>query len=182
MYRPDEMALILEQAKQYTDSQRLAHTETKTLLKQTEILVEATDEGNVFYKEPHIVFFENGMLLTVIWDGVRYKNTSELVQPDDTINAVFVGNRSIMGLGENTGEPYLIVCFEQTDLSDVRKYNAIVSAVPGSHTLTIMQETIHPIPQEYIPPLDRLILNGADGNQYALTITDGAISVAPVTT
>ena len=43
-------------------------------------------------------------------------------------------------------------------------------------------ETIHPIPQEYIPPLDRLILNGADGNQYALTITDGALSVAPVTT
>ena len=40
----------------------------------------------------------------------------------------------------------------------------------------------YPIPQEYIPPLDRLILNGADGKQYALTVTDGAISVAPVTT
>ena len=43
-------------------------------------------------------------------------------------------------------------------------------------------QTIHPLPQWAIPPLDRLILNGADGNQYALTITDGAISVAPVTT
>lgn len=40
------------------------------------------------------------------------------------------------------------------------------------------QETVYPIPQKYIPALDSIILNGADGKQYSLTVdTNGQLSV-----
>lgn len=43
-------------------------------------------------------------------------------------------------------------------------------------------ETIHPIDQKFIPPVDSIILNGADGKQYRLSVNESGELVTEATT
>ena len=46
--------------------------------------------------------------------------------------------------------------------------------------VTLQWETIHPIDQKFIPPVDSLTINGTDGKQYKLTISGGSLNIAEV--
>ena len=41
-------------------------------------------------------------------------------------------------------------------------------------------ETVHPIDPKYLPPVDSITMNGADGKQYKLTVSGGALNIAEV--
>ena len=178
MYRPDEMAIVLDAAKQYTDGQRLAHTE---IVKKA-----ITWDGDLTGKES-----------IGVW--IRISDTPISVTPESFSRVVITNGANKMIYDAATIDVSSTETIVLVEVSPGGKMPAVLIVV-GDETmpdgvyfieleagywvslLETKEATIHPIPQEYIPPLDRLVLNGADGNQYALTITDGAISVAPVTT
>lgn len=165
MYRPDEMALILEQARQYTNSQQLAHTENKTISI-------APDDAIYFFNKasdtPIEITQENLVSLS---------STTGTATAEQVVVHRFQPGITFVSPPEDLESAFVISVDYGATLEDL---TTGVWFLQDIHSITTKE--IHPIPQEYIPPLDRLILNGADGNQYALTITDGAISVAPVTT
>lgn len=187
VYRPDEMAMILEQAKRYTNSQRLGYTEKKVLIY----------DGNPDIRE----YQDNGMVYQV-------KVTDEVIDPDTVTKVIYTmatGDTITLSRdnGElktfNKGEVYsgvlgslfgaegMVVAIQNPPENSLIPTGTFLLGYDNYGEMTgyvsyVELETVNPIPQEYVPPLDRLILNGADGNQYALTITDGALSVAPVTT
>lgn len=41
-------------------------------------------------------------------------------------------------------------------------------------------KTIHPIDPKFLPPVDSITMNGADGKQYKLTVSGGALNIAEV--
>lgn len=191
MYRPEEVTMILEQAKQYTDSQKLWRTERKTLAfdgnpegKESQpievngnaaVMVRVSDSPVKFTKEKI-------KKLSWLFAGQTVHDLSgiSVVEHDATIPG------RIVMFTDPDGATYQLVMVVDQDLTmgemTLSKGVYFLYVDDHSYTSLLEIEIITPIPQEYIPPLDRLILNGADGNQYALTITDGALSVAPVTT
>lgn len=133
-----------------------AETQKTVLLPQTTIetvFVEA--EGlNIFQADPALVSVEANARVTVLWDGVEYACTaSDKVAFNEVVSFVLIGNQGMAGLGDDTGEPFLIWCGEQTDLSSVRLYTVITSVTDGEHALSITKETetIHLIDPKYLP-------------------------------
>lgn len=55
-------------------------------------------------------------------------------------------------------------------------------ATPGVGYLSYVEfaETIVPIDPKYLPPVDSITMNGADGKQYKLTVSGGALNIAEV--
>lgn len=182
MYRPDEMALILEQARQEAKKQQLAGTERKTITWDGII----GDRQTIAIGSKNLIFAK----ISEYSAEVEAKDIKKLVVSVegaeismDEYELAYSGSYVTIHF---PGSPEDVLCIISADTTDIASIPAGVwFLTPTSediYTSRLELETIHPIPQEYIPPLDRLILNGADGNQYALTIIDGAISVAPVTT
>ena len=197
MLRPDEMATILELAKEYTDSQQLGRKKTTRLTFNGDAAGRPSfnDPGGgtefswVNISDTPISFSPETLKkieITTVHNGVSYVNELDL-------STIFIeggdGGGIIFESGVHEQYPIAYVFQEELREGDL-VFPKGVNVRCGNYTsdnaydyISLIQiQTIHPIPAEYIPPLDRLILNGADGNQYALTITDGAISVAPVTT
>ena len=198
MYRPDEMAFLTEQMRQEIKENRLAYSEKKTITwdgnTEGKASISVGDDGRLLFKvsdTPIVITQDN--IKKVMFNG----NEKQTLSGDQVTVAsqTFDNNATLTVVYlelQNDGDikQYIVVAdndiyLEGTLLVEKGVYlwnnTGTASTVP-SYVSCVELETIHPIPQEYIPPLDRLILNGADGNQYALTITDGAISVAPVTT
>lgn len=184
---PAEMALILEQVRQEAKKNRLAHTEKKVLTYDgnldnylaKEDMPDGVGGTRYFVKLLDSPIDLHSVTRVLLVTASGYTDMIELNQE----------NSRVEDDGEGTG--FLYVYYQGIELPVLavsELFGTIVfyfDSIYGSITCwasSVEIQTIHPIPAEYIPPLDRLILNGADGNQYALTITDGAISVAPVTT
>jgi hypothetical protein len=119
-----------------------------------------------------------GDIILVHWDGKDY----ECVVAN--FNGIkFFGNLSVMDMGNNTGEPFLGTFEEYTDEGvTVIIANIIALDTSETHTVGIYQnaETVAQIDKKFIPPLDSLILNGTDGNQYKVTVVNGALAVEVV--
>lgn len=202
MYRPDEMAMILEQVRQEAKKQQLGHIDVQKYSyngdpsgKDQFRYPYAESKYDVFYVHISRDIFSvrqdvvKKIEATVSWNGEVTKTEINLEQllfeGGDFGGIIFQTD----GDAELADFPLILVDPEGYEDSgeyipkgiSVRCVNIQDENIEQYISL-IETQTIHPIPQEYIPPLDRLVLNGADGNQYALTITDGAISVAPVTT
>lgn len=171
-YDPAEIAFLLNQANRYTDSQRLAHTETTqtVILPKTIVSYVEEFEGYLLPIEGEIVV---GKEYLVVVDGETYMVTGSEAQDDDGSSGIVL---------DCTDGEWMIIYFSGQFCGFAWQESKTGTTTDTTISITTETETIHPIPAEYIPPLDRLILNGADGNQYALTITDGALSVAPVET
>lgn len=196
MYRPDEMALILEQARQEVKKNQLASTgkEVKTITwdgaVDNKLMINFNDHVDLVKISVAPIDFEKSAPIKVTAQQDTVSKTFESFQ---VMNEEMDTGSASLVLSNELGKTALLAMSVFGTLpteSEIMYEEGLYLAkfVGGSSSagyvssLEYMAEVIHPIPQEYIPPLDRLILNGADGNQYALTITDGAISVAPVTT
>ena len=122
-----EMNSTLEEAKKYTDSQRLVHIETEryTMLpRQTITCVqeEGSDGsgGLLVYEGLHDLNLWDMMLwlntrpnytVSVELDGRKY-NTN--FHPEMEDGAIVLGNVGIVGLGTDTGEPFIVAFSENT--------------------------------------------------------------------
>lgn len=175
---PIERAIILEEAKQYTDSQRLAR-----IIKSSSTLI-ADGTGFVFEPNPEYgnlpvqvvsASFGSGADLEYIvwWDGVEYRNSYDI-----SIGSSRIGNMSLIGDGDDTGEPFAIL----NDYS--QNVMLVIAAEPGLHKYRIQRnfKVIIPIDQKFIPPMDSIILNGADGKQYKLSVNESGELVTEATT
>lgn len=106
--------------------------------------------------------FAEGRSYTVIFDGVEYKN-----MPCAFLGTVLhIGNASLYGNNADTGEPF------DFRMQENGRCQVFVRD-SETHTISIVTpETVHPIAPKYIPPLDSLTLNGADGKQYKLSVDE----------
>ena len=101
-------------------------------------------------------------------------NSLELRVPFDGQNIIF-GNYDLAGLEVtnpdlhiSSGSFLLVIDFMQNT-------TMVIAKNPGEHSFAMIShyEKIVPIDQKYIPPLDSLILNGADGQQYVVSVDEG---------
>ena len=98
-------------------------------------------------------------------------STVEILAENMNVEDIYGGQRIIVSLmGQNIS--FII-------LDDVGLWGY---AQPGYGYCSLIEfaETIHPIDPKYLPPVDSLTMNGADGKQYKLTVNNGAISVSEV--
>ena len=81
-----------------------------------------------------------GQTYTVNWDGTEY----ECVCIDDAIRGVYLGNASIMGSSDDTGEPFLYSFGQKT---------FVTLDTSASHTISVKttQEVITPMAEEFLP-------------------------------
>ena len=179
-------------AKKYTDSQRLGYTETKqfSVIPKQEITLESNDEfGGVLVWQGGegkktildiAEFFrqnQNAVFAVDVNDHLYEYEWSDDIIVGETL---VLGNKGLMGAGDDTGEPFLFIISEGY---------GVVYENPDSFTsmstvvsLTLKSETVHQIDKKHIPPLDSLTLNGADGKQYAITVNEsGALVATPKT-
>lgn len=58
--------------------------------------------------------------------------------------------------------------------------SASVDSLTNHFKLEFTWGTVKTIDPKFIPPMDSIILNGADGKQYKLTVSGGALNIAEV--
>ena len=181
MLRPEEMALLTEQMRQEIKKRQLASKEKKVIAWDGIIgdrpTITDTTTGAMFAKvsDHPIEVTKDNVKRVILYSGEDIVIEEVEISSSGYVTSIHALDALVCLISHDASENSLVpegIWFVYLD------ENGIDVAFAKSLEL----ETIHPLPAEYIPPLDRLILNGADGNQYALTITDGAISVAPVTT
>lgn len=170
----DTVTLAL--AKAYTDSQRIAYVEE---VGEPVVVAQAVDTGSsrnnrVSCDIDSPVMVEGNSNL-VIWDGVPFRC---VVMPTLYSNppGTYVGNPYLFNAVDyaDTGEPFCIKFIISTGSG------VVYSIDKGVHTVEIQNlvDIAHPIDQKYIPALDLITLNGADGKQYRLTVDEnGALAV-----
>ena len=121
--------------------------QTTTLMEEQEVAFE--DNKNLYYGPLADAFdIVIGQTYTVNWDGTEYECTGSAYNEK---NISFIGNLSISGVGNDTGEPFLYVPagsgFNTLDTS-------------ASHTISVKttEETITPMAEEFLPniPADKL--------------------------
>lgn len=95
-----------------------------------------------------------GEQYTVNWNGTEYNCTCVELDSGTGIKAPILGNAGALGMGDDTGEPFLFA-ISPPDMVEEAGYGAGVYAFDGSTELTIsitgMVETVTPIPQKYLP-------------------------------
>ena len=105
--------------------------------------------------------------IKILWDGTEYE--CQYIYAATPVNFAY-GNSSLLGVGEDTGEPFLILMGE---------FFIISKTSEESHEVRISAttETITPMAEEFMP-----VLTSPNGTKYKLTVDDsGAISATEVT-
>ena len=90
---------------------------------------------------------EFGQTYKIYWDGTVYECVCENYK-----NFPIIGNRSIMGLGSDTGEPFIIL--NQTGLNETG-WESITTDTSASHTISIsgVVAQVTKIDEKYLPEL-----------------------------
>ena len=120
---------------------------------QTTTLMEEQDVEFVFNSEsvvyvgalPTGIEIAVGQTYRVNWDGTEYECVGE---PTFDGNASALGNLSIAGLGDDTGEPFLYL-YDNTETSGI--FTTIDTS--ASHTISIKkaEEVVTPMAEEFLP-------------------------------
>lgn len=117
-----------------------------TKVETVEILAEQSmtydEHENCFFAPANSTNVINGAKAKIIYNGVEYHCN---VYVEDS--AFFMGNFTLLGLDGDTGEPFAIMCQDGQTIAFVNN--------DGSTSVTLSisaeQETVTPIPQEYLP-------------------------------
>ena len=118
-----------------------------------------------FWVDPAI-FFEVGVMYTVVIDGVTYACEGKEGEIDGA-SITYLGN-GLMVSGTNTGEPFVIVTLP-IGADGYSTGILFIDSAPETITASISaEETIHQLPKEYLPD------DGKLPNPNALTITGAA--------
>ena len=113
--------------------------QTTTLMEEQELAFAHVQNGVYVSSGTVSLPIVQGRSYTVKWDGTEY----ECVFFDDGKDAYF-GNTSIMGWGEDTGEPFLYDYYQ----------NAFATLdTSASHTISVKRtgETVTPMAEEFLP-------------------------------
>lgn len=132
--------LTLAMAKTYSD-QKGGYAETNTILK---MVCSATDDMPMLFDIGDFTP-EVGKTYVVTVDGVTATNTAVSIDADG-VEYVTVGNLAIAGIGDDSGENYVIVYTPEIAglMHKTKQY-------PETVALTINTETIVPIDQKFLP-------------------------------
>lgn len=145
---PIDQAIILEEAKRYTNSQRIAYVERQKVVLDTKLTASAEFNGTATgldSADPNML--EAGKTYTVITDSGTYKTVCKSPSADTK----YIGNAAKLGEGEDTGEPFVsVLAYENLDGNGVWFF-IFVDSLSGSHVKIVGEETIHPIDQKFIP-------------------------------
>ena len=152
--------------------------QTTTLMEEQEV---AFTSGDYFYVAQLTNAFEivEGQTYTVNWDGTEYECAGAAFGE----GAYVLGNLSIVGVGADTGEPFLYM------------YNAKQHAgqfstldTSASHTISVktIGKIVTPMAAEFLPSeVDELIMNSSTPDstkKFKITVNDsGTISATEVT-
>ena len=115
---------------------------------------EFADGGGVYM---HQIADENftivdGKSYTIIWDVEAYQCVAITVDN----GLVALGNLLIGSAGNDTGEPFLFA-----------EGMIVTTDTAATHTVTVREETIHPMAPEFLPTL-----TSPNGTKYQLTVSD----------
>ena len=133
-------------------------SERAYLLEETEIVAQDSD-GYYFYGvAPAIVTIPENKSFTVAYDGVTYECTAVTANVNAMVTGVFIGNLSLEYMGDDTGEPFLIMFLAANNS------NLFTVKAPGTHTVAIytQTETITPIDPKYLPGVCLPVVEIAD--------------------
>lgn len=170
--------VTLALAKQYADSQRIAY-----------------EEGDMFYFDGNITGLEAIDVLVRVSDksvDLRKIKSVQLVTVTngevtgtDTFNKFTVEGEGLvtMLIADETGAPYVVNVSEDYELEGTMVHRGFYVFAQDlgfvkSYVSCVDMKTIHPIDPKYIPALDSITLNGADGKQYKLAINESGTLVA----
>lgn len=172
-FDPAEMAMILEQVRQEVKKHQLGSTEPgKIYTFDGDMDGKVITNGCVKISDtPMDLTLLTKATLTIHPDiveefGTSYVEYTDIVVLEETAYGQVAFSDEIQ-LAVSVKEPgtdfpvsglYVVV-----DTMDEGKLGAWISELKFS-------KVIHPIPQEYIPPLDALYLNGTDGVRYKLYV------------
>ena len=156
---------------------------TVTLMEEQEVAF--SSEGNTGQYTAYLtelLEIAQGQVCTVKWDGTEYELVCSVFN-----SSLILGNLSISGLGDDTGEPFLYVSagralFITFDTSA----SHIISVKTTEEIVTPMAEEFLPnIPADKLPAADALYLKSSTADstkQFKITVNDsGTISATEVT-
>ena len=151
--------------------------QTTTLMEEQELAFAEVNNG-VYgsFLSPPPLNIVGGHTYTVIWDGVEYECLCA-----DNDKQRYLGNKSIFGNDNDTGEPFLYDYYQ----------NAFATLdTSATHTISVkrVEETVTPMAAEFIPnilEIDSIIMKSSTTDstkKFKLTVDDsGAISATEVT-
>ena len=156
--------------------------ETVTLMEYPEVPFELTSSGTSYrctLPDPLVFEIVVGQTYTVNWDGTEYECVCVSLAEDIYI----IGNLSIMGRGDDTGEPFL---YTYNNATPNGHFNTLDTA--ASHTISVKTtaETVTPMAEEFLPTgIRELIMNSSTPDstkKFKITVDDsGTISATEVT-
>lgn len=117
--------------------------------------------GNV--TSQNIFLVTAGETYNVLFDGNKYSCTAF-----DFYAGTVLGNANMMGMGEDTGEPFVVVIAKEQQMA------MAVTKEGGEHTIEIsgLAEIVHALNPEYIPSMIYDIYSDMDGNSYVVNFDD----------
>ena len=117
--------------------------QNRTLMEEQEVAF-STANGTVYFANlPSTLDIVEGQPYTVTWDGTEYACVGLAIQE----NVYVIGNLSIMGSGDDTGEPFACVSSNGNMIGTFD--------TSASHTISVKEvETIIPMSEEFIPKMN----------------------------
>lgn len=173
---PIDRAIILDEAKQYTNSQRIAYMEG-----QADITFDGNIEGKEIIPGSSLVKVSDTAydLTKVKTVTQRLNNGTYVTLAADAFTFEGAEGAAYLLYGNDVG----VVSSQKGSILDEDSgiVGTFVLAV-GSTWISKVEfaKTIHPIDQKFLPPVDSITMNGADGKQYKLTVSGGALNIAEV--
>ena len=119
---------------------------TVTLMEEQEVAFVFNSESSVYAGSlPTGIEIAVGKTYSVNWDGTEYECVGE---PAINGNASILGNPSLVGLGDDTGEPFAYL-YDNTETSGI----FATFDTSASHTISVktVGEVITPIAEEFLP-------------------------------
>lgn len=147
--------------------------QTTTLVEEQEVAFASADDTIYAVKLADGFMAVSGQTYTVNWDGTEYECVAF------AFDSVVLGNASIVGLGDDTGEPFYCVTGE-----------GVVATLDtsASHTISVKttEEVITPMAEEFLPSeVNELIMNSSTPDstkKFKITVDDSGTITATETT
>lgn len=124
--------------------------------------ISVTIEDGAPVQNPFTVNLVLGESYKVTFDGTVYDCVAYELD-----GAFVIGNASVAGMGDDTGEPFIYACMADYSMS------MLFASTAGTHTITIFgrQETIIPIDEKFLPEIP---------DTYSKTEIDAALAMKDI--
>ena len=142
--------------------------QTTTLMAEQELAF-ASEEGTYAANLTEALSIDEGKTYAVNWDGAEYKCICSISGEEGTRT---LGNLSIIGMGHDTGEPFVYINIPDVVIA----FNTLDTA--ASHTISVKrtEETVTPMAAEFFPSeINELIMNSSTAGstkKFRITVDD----------